>query len=245
MKIIATDFDGTLNHNGIDNKKLNSISAWRGAGNLFGIVTGRGTDSIYEVIKDTGVNYDFIICNNGAVICDNELKILSESRCDGKVAKPFIKSLLNWGCPFANIDKDISVMVVNDGFKCKDGDFNFKTMPVIDYFNQINTMLSTEEEATEIVKKIEENYGDVLNPLQNGECIDIVPKGVNKATGIYSLLEIVGATYNNVITVGDNYNDKDMIMEFRSYAMDNAVDYIKKIADDITLGITELIEKEI
>ncbi len=245
MKIIATDFDGTLNYNGIDDKKLNAILAWRKAGNLFGIVTGRGINSIYEVIKDTGVKYDFIICNNGAVICDNKLNIISESKCDGKITKPFIESLFKWGCPFANIDKEISVMVRNIGFEYEAGDFTFETMPEIKYFNQINTMLSTDEEAAAIVRKIEEKYGDVLYPLQNGECIDIVPKGVNKATGIYSLLKVVGGTYNDVIAVGDNYNDKDMIMEFHSYAMENAVDYIKKIADDITLGITELIEKEI
>ena len=33
-------------------------------------------------------------------------------------------------------------------------------------------------------------------------------------------------------------------MEFKSYAMANGVDMIKEIADDITEGIAELIEKE-
>ena len=69
--------------------------------------------------------------------------------------------------------------------------------------------------------------------------------GVNKATGIYSLLEIVGGTYQDVIAVGDNINDTHMIAEFRSYAMENAVDSIKSLADEITPGITELIEREI
>ena len=29
MKIIATDYDGTLNHNGIDDKKRSAIMEWR------------------------------------------------------------------------------------------------------------------------------------------------------------------------------------------------------------------------
>ena len=30
MKIIATDYDGTLNHGGIDDRKRNAIKKWRG-----------------------------------------------------------------------------------------------------------------------------------------------------------------------------------------------------------------------
>ena len=245
MKIIATDFDGTLNHNGIDNKKREAISLWRKSGNLFGIVTGRGVRSIYEVINDKNFEYDFIICNNGAVICDADLNILAESRCEGEIAVPFIKTLFEWGCPFANIDKDTSVMIRNVGYEPEEGEYTIKTVPQIDYFNQINTYLETEEEASFIVKKIQNTYGEYFNPLQNGGCIDIPPKGVDKAFGVYSLLKLVGGSYKDVITVGDNYNDKDMIREFRSYAMQNGVDYIKELADDITSGITELIEKEI
>ena len=88
-------------------------------------------------------------------------------------------------------------------------------------------------------------YGDKLNILQNECCIDIVRLDVNKAVGIYKLLEIVGAKYEDVITVGDNYNDADMIREFRSYAMDNAVPLLKELADATVPGVTELIYREL
>ncbi len=84
-----------------------------------------------------------------------------------------------------------------------------------------------------------------FNPLQNGRCIDIVPVGMDKAQGIYSLLELVGGQYSDVIAVGDNINDKAMIAEFRSYAMENGVESIKALADYIITDITELIEREI
>ena len=38
MKIIASDYDGTLNHGGIDDKKRNAIKKWREMGNKFGIL---------------------------------------------------------------------------------------------------------------------------------------------------------------------------------------------------------------
>ena len=68
---------------------------------------------------------------------------------------------------------------------------------------------------------------------------------MNKAKGLYRLMDITGAKYEDVIAVGDNINDEDMLREFRSYAMANGVPYIKEIANDITEGITELIEKEL
>lgn len=124
-------------------------------------------------------------------------------------------------------------------------EFTLETVPEIPYFNQISTILPDEKEAERVTSAIREKFGDRLNPLQNGQCIDIVSADINKAAGLYKLLEIVGADYGDIITVGDNINDTHMIAEFRSYAMENAVQSIKDIATDITPGITELIEKEI
>jgi len=58
-------------------------------------------------------------------------------------------------------------------------------------------------------------------------------------------MKLAGAEYDDVIAVGDNINDRDMIAEFRSYAMENGVDFIKEIADYITPSVTELILKEL
>lgn len=245
MKIIASDYDGTLNHNGIDEKKKNAISEWRKKGNLFGIISGRGYPSLKSVIDRVPFEYDFLVCNNGALICDSDGNVITETKCDGSLAKPFIEDLFKWGCDFADIDKDIPVAVRSKQELCEDDECVIDDMPFIEYFNQISTHLKTTEEATAVVEKIEKKYSHILTPLQNGTCIDTVPFGVNKATGIYSLLKIVGGTYQDVIAVGDNINDTHMIVEFRSYAMENAVDSIKSLADEITPGITELIEKEI
>ena len=83
MKIIATDYDGTLNHNGITDEKRKAISKWRKSGNLFGAVSGRGIKSLLEVIQDKIFEYDFLIANNGAIIFDKDLNVLTETRCDG------------------------------------------------------------------------------------------------------------------------------------------------------------------
>lgn len=244
MKIIASDYDGTFNKNGITEYKKSALSQWRRAGNLFGIISGRGYPSLKECVTEHPFEYDFLICNNGALIYDYNENILFEERCNGKYARPLIEDLFNWGCPMANIDKDNPIRLRNDTADDEKG-ILLTELPEVDYFNQISTYLESEEKATGIVEKINEKYSRILTPLQNGICIDIVPKGVNKAQGIYALLKVVGGTYDDVIAVGDNINDTHMIAEFRSYAMVNAVDSIKALADDIVADVTDIIFKEI
>lgn len=240
MKIIASDYDGTFNRNGITDFKREAVSNWRKNGNYFGIVSGRGYPSLIECVEAHPFEYDFLICNNGAVIYDGDGNIIFEERCDGAIAKPLVEDLFLWGCPMANIDKDIPVRIIKDCDPLSDSEIYLSDLPEIDYFNQISTYLDTAESATDIVKLIEDKYSHILTPLQNGTCIDIVPVGVNKAQGIYELMKVVGGTYDDVIAVGDNINDTHMIAEFHSYAMENAVDSIKKLADDTITDVTEL-----
>ena len=96
-----------------------------------------------------------------------------------------------------------------------------------------------------VAAKVREKFGHIFNPMQNGWNVDIVRAGVNKATGLYRLMELVGAEYGDVITVGDNVNDWDMIKEFRSYAMESGVQAIRELATFVTPGVAELIDREL
>lgn len=244
MKIIASDYDGTLNHGGIDDAKRNAIKRWRKAGNLFGLVSGRGANDLVEFPEKHNFECDFLLASNGAVILKPDGTVLWESRCSGALAMPLLEYLMSLGCYWASVHTDFACVIDERDDERYEDEFTLETVPEIPYFNQISTILPDEKEAERVTSAIREKFGDRLNPLQNGQCIDIVSADINKAAGLYKLLEIVGADYGDIITVGDNINDTHMIAEFRSYAMENAVQSIKDIATDITPGITELIEKE-
>lgn len=244
MKIIASDYDGTLNHGGIDDIKRNAIKRWRRAGNLFGIVSGRGAQDLLEIPKRNNFEYDFLIASNGAVILNTNGEVQAESRCDGRLAKPFLEFIMNIGCCWASVHTNFKCVIDERDDERFDDEFTLATLPEIRYFNQISTILPDDGEAARVTEAIKEKFGEFLNPLQNGRCIDVVSADMNKAQGLYRFLEIIGADYEDLITVGDNINDTHMIAEFRSYAMENAVQFIKDIADYETPGITELIEKE-
>ena len=231
MKIIASDYDGTLNHGGIDDKKRDAIKEWREKGNKFGIVSGRVTDDLLRIYKKDGLELDFLLACNGAVILTTAGKILKEDRIGGDILKPFLDFLFSLGADWATIQSDkIYIIDENDNDRLPD-EFTRKTLPDLKYFNQVSTILEDDEEALMVTNAIKEKFGDILNPLQNGRCIDIVSSRINKAQGLYHYLELVGGKYEDMITVGDNINDTHMIKEFRSYAMANGVQSIKDIAD--------------
>ncbi len=79
-------------------------------------------------------------------------------------------------------------------------------------------------------------FGDRLNIYRSDPYfIDIMPPGINKASSLQTLLEHVGLTREEMICVGDGFNDKSMI-EFAGLgvAMANAQPKVKEVANFIT-----------
>ena len=236
MKILASDYDGTLNHNGFDSLKLDAIARWRAAGNLFGLVSGRSADALWELVDRDGFGFDFMIANNGAVVLDHNRHVLHAQRCDGRLVLPLLRAMFDLGCPSAYLTAEHTSVIQPS---------EIAALPSIPWFYQISTFLSAEQEALEISSRLRSRFGDHLNPLPNGTCIDCVPAGVNKAQGLYRLVESLGANAEDVITVGDQMNDADMLSAFRSYAMSNGAEAIRNLADEVIPGVPELIDREL
>ena len=251
MKIIGSDYDGTLNRGGINETKLAAIKKWRGAGNKFGIVSGRGWNfRTYLQESVPRLKVDFFAACNGGYIMDESGAVIYEARCNAVSLSEFVADLFDFGCKFAHVNYEQYICVVaNKGdipsYVSEDDACLLNKCPRVDYFNQISVVLPSVEESSAVVEKINNKYSKWLNPLQNGMCIDIVPVGVNKAQGMYRVMEFFGCSHEDVITVGDNINDVDMIREFHSYAMENGVEEIKRISDGVVSDVTELIEKEL
>lgn len=56
MKILASDYDGTLRTEElVAEKDIEAIARFRKAGNLFGIVTGRSMESLQKEIERNGL----------------------------------------------------------------------------------------------------------------------------------------------------------------------------------------------
>ena len=251
MKILGSDFDGTLNYGGMTEEKLEAVRRWRRAGHKFGIVSGRGVNFPDQLMKDfVELEYDFCAACNGGYITDREGCVIYEATCDSVDFLGFYSDLFAWGCKYIHVNTDRYVCVAEcdediPSYIPEEDRTRLCDLPPIDSFHQVSVALPSFEKTAEVIEKIRKKYGASLDPLQNNKCIDIVPIGVNKAEGLYRVAEHFGIDKDSIIAVGDNINDADMIREFKSYAMENGVESVKAMAYGIVKSVTEILEKEL
>ena len=98
MKIIGSDYDGTLNHNGIDDAKRQAIERWRRAGNVFALVSGRHVNSVRDLHIQQNFDCDYFVGSNGAVILDANNQVVHADVCDPNMLVPLIEYLYKLGC---------------------------------------------------------------------------------------------------------------------------------------------------
>lgn len=245
MKLIGSDYDGTLNHGGIDEAKLDAIRRWRAAGNVFGVVSGRGPDFLAELIDKLGDNFDFYASCNGGVAVDTKGNPLFDYRCEGVDARQFVADLLAWGAPFAYVNWDDACIRVGNADTTDEIEYLVEDMPDLPYFHKMAVFLPGPTEAGVLVDKVRDKYGDKVNPLQNWWCVDIAPYGVDKAAGLRRLAAHFGVAEADIIAVGDNLNDAAMVGAFRGYAMAQGSEELKAVAAFVTESVTDLIGKEL
>lgn len=245
MKLIGSDYDGTLNHGGIDEEKLAAIRRWREAGNVFGVVSGRGPDFLAELTEKLGDNFDFYASCNGGVAVDATGNPLFDCRCEGVDARAFVADLLEWGAPLAYVNYDDVCIMVGNAATTERVDYLVEDMPDLPYFHKMAVFLPGPDEAGALVEKVRAKYGDSVNPLQNWWCVDIAPYGVDKAAGLRRLAAHFGVAEEDIIAVGDNLNDAAMVGAFRGYAMAQGSEELKAVADFVTESVTDLIINEL
>ncbi|MBQ9745139.1 MAG: HAD-IIB family hydrolase [Clostridia bacterium] len=235
MKIIATDFDGTLSYNGkISDEDKEAIKRFRDDGNKFGVVTGRDLEMSFWV-RNSFPDCDFIISCTGAIICDNSGKIIYEKK---QIADDKLKDITEFA-----ISHGAGSFSISDGLTRHYVDVrgNIPTdFSKIKEFNHCATWFYKGENAEALVSYINEKYPGEFSGYRNGGSVDMPPAGVSKSTGILAYASM----FDNpeIYTVGDNYNDLGMIRDFESFAVSNAIPEVKAEANHRCNRIADMIE---
>ena len=160
MKILGSDFDGTLNYGGISEHKLSAIQKWRKTGHKFGVVSGRGKGFHQELLQQIPrLELDFCIVCNGAYVTDVNGSVIYEARCSEVPLIELAKDLFAWGCRYVCVSGKRHMCVVEreedyPSYLPKDNMNLFDKISDVDYFNQVSVMLPSVEDTSMVVEKI-------------------------------------------------------------------------------------------
>lgn len=253
--ILASDYDGTLvQSKGIAEETIKAINKFRQMGNLFGIVTGRDYVNGFEYFKrNNEIPFDFVIANSGAGAYDKDGNIYFVKRVNGKQAlgeSTLAQEIINQCLALTSnpcgisFDKERYDFHPKYPFGGKVENIQYASLLVlkdVDEFVLVNAVCDTIEQATKVTYVLKKKFGDYVNPMQNGRCIDIAPAGVDKATGIAKLADCIGIPYENIWTAGDNFNDMPMIEKYHGCAMKSGVDDLKKVSEYVCDSVADVI----
>jgi len=218
-KLIATDFDGTLYILGkIPTSNRRNIALWRKAGGLFGVVTGRGIDFV-STIKKHGIEYDYLILYNGALILDNKGNVLFESFINDEIFSEI-----------ADIFRDRAGV---EYFDEPDGTPR----------HQFYATCDNPQTALVFAEEINNCYPDEVNAVVNGEHVNIGAKGSTKATGVARVLEYFGLGEDEAAVVGDDYNDLEMITVHKGWAVATGRREVRRAASGICYSVGSLAKR--
>ena len=236
MKIIASDFDGTLTYKGgVSEADRRAIETFRRAGHKFGVVTGRDIPMARDIMVRHDFHPDFLICCTGAAILGEDGRVLYQKQ--GKIGN-FMNEIFGHACALG-----AQTFTVNDGPLKYFADVTGATpfdLSAFSGFTQANVHFSDPAPAEKFTALMRERYSDLIAAHRNGRDVDMPPPGTSKVTGIYEYAKAFDAP--EIYTVGDNANDLSMIREFCGYAVQNAVDAVKAEADHLCDRVCDMID---
>ena len=247
MKIIASDYDGTLSMGGVSQENKDAIAKWQEKGNLFGIVSGRALRDLAILTERDQVPYDYFVAATGAIIANSKGEILKSTPFSMEIVHELLDYLIKENlCQYAvfvcDYDRTWVFFDPEEASKHTREHILLDEIDKFPYASQISLALESNEVAAKVTELVAKRFDKILNPCQNGRCIDIVTYGMDKAVGILKYCELVGLGDTDVITAGDNYNDLAMIKRFEGCAIGRAVEPVVEAAKHVYPTIDKLIE---
>ncbi len=216
--LLASDFDGTLCFEGkhISDEDRDAVRRFREAGNRFVIVTGRTRQTAEWAFERTDFHdMDAYLCSSGTYGLDPDGNVIYKVDAPARKLPEIAEYFARNNASYFDIDVDMVFYdIIPDGDDSPFQMMSLEELGRLDHFNSLNVAFENAEKTAEIRKEILEMYGDILNPLQNGDFLDIPPAGVDKAVSAGRIARIFGIDEDNIYTAGDSGNDIAMVERY-------------------------------
>ena len=230
IKLIATDIDGTLisSNMQLSDKNKEALDLCYKEGIKIVAATGRTYESIPEFVREhEGIEY--IVCANGSAIYAGHPRILHHSFCLSPEAVYFAEDIINnspvvselsyKGCQYITEEnlKKLSTYGISETVmkyitstrRVVDNLMDFAES-IIDEIEQISFCFSKEEEREFLYEKLSSSDLFVLTSAWSFN-YEIHDHKAGKANGVSYICEQNNISPEEVLAIGNNDNDIDMI----------------------------------
>ena len=248
MKILASDFDGTLFFNrSFRQKDLEKIREFRQAGNCFGICTGRPFAGVLTQTEGL-IDFDFYILSSGAQILDKDRNEIYKDIVDLSLITEIYEQMKEEAEFYFQTTEGTFYMLPPEESRR----LSLKIPASIPY-TQISSLSElpseifglslyahTVENGKRISAAINEKFPS-LSAFQNVDWIDVARKGVSKGHAIEIIKEHCG--YSEIAGIGDSYNDIPLLKSSScSFTFNSSADEVKQEADHLVDSVAEAID---
>lgn len=251
MKLLASDFDGTLAFNNeISEQDIKKIKEFQDAGNLFGMSTGRNLDGILRITEPYGIHLDFLVLASGSKLVDEKGQVFF----DRPLNKDIVTRIYNaTKCPkeymfFADSGSVIMNHSIQNNFYKVIEDIG--ELEETDYaFMAIKYMEGEEAQAQQTVDFINAHFAEEVIAYRNTINVDIVSKGCSKGKGVLMVADHFHLKKEDIAVIGDSMNDISMFdITDHAYSFNHIEPVLKQHVNHFVGSVSEciddLLEKE-
>jgi len=264
-KVIVLDLDGTLTNSKkeISPRTYSALIEAQEKGVVLVLASGRPTYGITPLAEQLQMDKF-----GGYILSFNGGKIINYKTKETIMEQTLEQELLPW---LYNISKKSETTIVsyspngkeiftenpNDSYAMHEAKLNKMDIKGVDNFIEAIShapnkclIVGEPEKLIPIESHINEKEGHRMNAFRSEPFfLELVPKGIDKALSLERLLSVIGHKREEMVAIGDGYNDLTMIRYAGlGVAMENAQQEVKEVADHITLsndndGVAHLLDK--
>lgn len=232
IKAVISDLDGTLlnSEHTLSEYSKSVVKALSDQGIHFMIATGRHHMDASKIREKLGVDA-YLITANGATVANKEGELIFQAAIRPEVVKDILSITVEKGVYKNLYQGDHWLMEESDKIfddYYQEGDFQYTLCRFDERIehptNKIFFTALDHEKLASVAALIEKTHGDEVEvTFSMPECLEIMPKGVNKGAAILETIKHFDISADEVIAFGDGLNDLEMLQVVgKGYLMGNA-----------------------
>ena len=248
--LIGLDIDGTIvrEDDSMSDRVADAVRAVVEAGHVVVLATGRSQATTVSTAERLGIEPSHLVSANGALVLERRGDEYATIHVETFDPGPALRTIAE-GLPTGSfmVEDATGHRRYTNGMI----DWNLDKAEQVEFEQLLETpamrvvVMSPDHRVDEFLQIVESlGLHKVSYAIGYSSWLDIAPDGVNKATGLARIAELLGFSRERVLVVGDGRNDIDMFQwvvagNGRAVAMGQAPEEVKEAASEVTATVED------